>query len=143
MSELPTLRSRRPLTLRFNIPISKTHEFWDFLKAGKFVTTKCSKCGLVTFPPQSDCPGCMGGEFEWTDLGHDATLVTCTQVMMTPASFSAEGSYAVAIGELREGVRVLAWLEGVKAEDAAQGMKLRVEARTNSDGNPYYVFVRA
>ncbi|MDG6987627.1 MAG: Zn-ribbon domain-containing OB-fold protein [Nitrososphaerota archaeon] len=143
MSELPTLRSRRSLTLRFNIPISRTHEFWDSLKAGKFVTTKCSKCGLVTFPPQSDCPGCMGSEFEWTDLGHDATLVTYTQVVMTPPSFSADGSYAVAIAEFRGGVRVLAWLEGVKAEDAAPGMKLRVEARTSADGNPYYVFVRA
>lgn len=141
MSEAPTLRSRRPLTLRFDIPISKTHEFWDSLRAGKFVTTKCSKCGNVSFPPQSDCSRCMGSEFHWVDLGQDATLVTYTQVLTVPASFLAEGSYTVAIAEFRGGVKVLAWLEGVTAEDATPGMKLRVEARTRSDGSPYYVFV--
>ncbi|MCL4356160.1 MAG: Zn-ribbon domain-containing OB-fold protein [Nitrososphaerota archaeon] len=143
MSEAPALHSRRPLTLRFDIPISRTHEFWDSLRAGKFVTTKCTKCGNVTFPPQSDCPRCMGSEFEWVDLGQDATLVTYTQVMTAPASFSAEGSYTVAIAGFRGGVRALAWLEGVKAEDARSGMKLRVEARSRPDGSPYYVFVRA
>jgi uncharacterized OB-fold protein len=143
MSEAPALHSRRPLTLRFNIPISRTREFWDSLRAGKFVTTKCTSCGRVTFPPQSDCPECMGSGFEWVDLGRDATLVTFTQVMVAPASFSADGSYTIAVAELEGGVRALAWLEGVRAEDASPGMKLRVETRASSDGSPYYVFVRA
>jgi uncharacterized OB-fold protein len=85
----------------------------------------------------------MGSEFHWVDLGQGATLVTYTQVMTVPASFSAEGSYTVAIAEFRGGVKVLAWLEGVRAEDATPGMKLKVEARTRSDGSPYYVFVPA
>ncbi|MDG6913756.1 MAG: Zn-ribbon domain-containing OB-fold protein [Nitrososphaerota archaeon] len=143
MSEAPALHSRRPLTLRFNIPISRTREFWDSLRGGKFVTTKCTSCGKVTFPPQSDCPECMGSGFDWVDLGRDATLVTFTQAMVTPASFSAEGSYTIAIAELGGGIRVLAWLEGVRAEDASPGMKLRVEARVSADGSPYYVFVKA
>lgn len=143
MSDPPVLHSRRPLTLRFDIPISRTHEFWDSLRDGKFVTTKCSKCGLVTFPPQSDCPRCMGAEFEWIDLGRDVTLVTFTRVMVTPGSFSAEGTYTIAIAEFGGGIKALAWLEGVRAEDASPGMKLRVEARIRPDGSPYYVFVPA
>ena len=65
MTSEPALHSRRSLTLRFDIPISKTREFWDSLRAGRFVTTKCSSCGTVSFPPQADCPKCMGGEFTW------------------------------------------------------------------------------
>jgi len=137
------LHSRRALTLRFDIPISRTHEFWDALKQGRFITTKCSKCGNVSFPPQADCPKCMSGEFEWVDLGREATLVTFTYVQITPASFADSDPYIIAIGELAEGLKVLAWLEGVSPEAAKPGMKMRVEARTSKEGNPYYVFVAA
>ena len=143
MSEPPTLRSRRALTLRFDIPIAKTKEFWDSLKEGRFVTSWCSKCGNVTFPPQADCPRCMGNEFTWVDLGRDATLVTFTRVQVTPASFEGSGPYIVAIGELPGGLKVLAWLEGVEKDEARPGLKMRIEPRTSKEGNPYYVFVRA
>ena len=138
----PALHSRRALTLRFDIPISKTHEFWTALKEGRFVTTKCSKCGNVSFPPQADCPKCMGGDFVWVDLGREASLVTYTRVQITPASFAGSDPYVIAIGEVADGLKVLAWLEGA-GPDLKPGMKLRLEARTGGEGNPYYVFVPA
>lgn len=131
------------MTLRFNIPISRTKVFWDSLKAGRFVTTKCTKCGNVSFPPQADCPRCMGSEFSWVDVGRDATLVTFTHVLMTPASFSENEPYVIAIGEFSGGLKVLAWLEGVDPRNAKPGMKLRIEPRASKEGNPYYVFVSA
>jgi len=137
------LHSRRSLTLRFDIPISKTHEFWDALKQGRFVTTKCSKCGNLSFPPQADCPKCMSNEFTWVELEREATLVTFTYVQITPASFADSDPYIIAIGELTGGLKVLAWLEGVSPEKAKPGMKMRVEARTSKQGNSYYVFVPA
>lgn len=143
MEEAPVLHSRRTLTLRFDIPISKTREFWDSLKRGKFVTTKCSKCGNVSFPPQADCPRCMNSTFDWVEIGPEATLVTFTHVQITPASFAASDPYTIAIGEFPGGLKVLAWLEGVQPKDAKPGMRLRVEARTSAEGNPYYVFVTA
>jgi uncharacterized protein len=140
MSEPPTLHSRRALTLRFDIPIAKTSEFWESLKKGKFVTTKCAKCGTVSFPPQADCPKCLGGEFTWVQLDEEATLLTFTHVQMTPASFAGEKPYTIAIGEFSGGVRVLAWLERAARENVKPGMKLRIEARMAGE-NPYYVFV--
>jgi uncharacterized protein len=143
MEETPQLRSRRTLSLRFDIPISKTHEFWDSLRKGKFITTKCSSCGNVSFPPQSDCPRCMGSKFEWVDLGREATLVTFTHVQVTPASFAGKGPYTIAIAEMKGGLKVLAWLEGAKPDDTKPGMRLKVEARDGEEMNPYYVFVPA
>ena len=143
MPEEPILRSRRSLTLRFDIPEGRAHEFWDALKQGRFVTTKCGRCGNVSFPPQADCPKCMASEFTWVDLGGEATLVTFTQVQITPASFVENDPYVIAIGEMKGGVKVLAWLEGVDPEKAKPGMKLRAEPRTAAGGNPYYVFVPA
>jgi len=141
MDEPPVLHSRRSLTLRFDIPVSKTHEFWDALRDGRFVTTKCSKCGNVSFPPQADCPKCMNNGFVLVDVGREATLLTFTQVKVTPASFAASEPYIIAIGEFPGSLKVLAWLEGMDPKNAKLGMKLRVEARTSKEGNPYYVFV--
>ncbi len=143
MNEEPVLHSRRTLSLRFDIPISKTREFWDALKQGRFVTTKCSKCGNVSFPPQADCPKCMGSECTWVELPREATLVTFTYVQITPVSFADKDPYIIAIGELSGGLKVLAWLEGISPEKAKPGMKMRVEARTSKEGSPYYVFVPA
>ncbi len=143
MQEEPTLHSRRSLTLRFDIPISRTREFWGSLKEGRFVTTKCTVCGNVSFPPQADCPKCMSDQFEWVDLGRDAKLVTYTYVQITPASFVENEPYIIAIGQLPNGLKVLAWLEGTTIEKARPGMKLRIEARRPSEANPYYVFVPA
>ena len=123
------------------MPVSKTKEFWDSLKSGKLVTTKCSKCGNITFPPQADCPKCMSGDFTWVELGREGKLVTFTHVHTAPASFAGSEPYTIAIGELKGGLKVLAWLEGVGPDRAKPGMSLRIEARTSAEGNPYYVFV--
>lgn len=141
METAPFLHSRRSITLRFDIPISKTHEFWDNLREGRLVTSKCTNCGRVSFPPQSDCPNCMGSQFEWVDLGTEATLETYTLVQITPASFVENDPYIIAIGKLANGVKVLAWLEGVPLEKAKVGMKLRIEPRKSKEDSPYYVFV--
>lgn len=141
MADEPTLHSRRTLTLRFDIPIGKTHQFWDALEQGRFVTTKCKVCGNISFPPQADCPNCMSGELEWVDLGTEAKLVTYTYVQITPASFLSSDPYIIAIGELSNGLKVLAWLEGLPIQQAKPGMNLRLEARESQEGNPYYVFV--
>jgi len=141
LEEGQTLHSRRALTLRFEIPIARTHEFWDALKKGRLLTTKCTRCGNLTFPPQADCPRCMSSEFEWVDLGREAKLLTYTYVQVTPASFVNNDPYIIAIAELANGLKVLAWLEGLRVEEVKPNMKLKIEARASSEGNPYYVFV--
>jgi uncharacterized protein len=142
-SEPSTLHSRRTLNLRYNIPISKTHQFWDSLRQGKFVTTKCKDCGEVSFPPQNDCPRCMSSNAEWVDLGTEAELVTFTYVQITPTSFVDDDPYHVGVGRLAQGLKVLAWIEGAQTEELNPGMRIRLEARTSSGGSPYYVFVLA
>ncbi len=138
-----TLRSKRSLNLRFNIPISKTSRFWDSLSDGKLVTTKCGHCGKTSFPPQADCPNCMSGNVEWVDLGTEAELLTFTHVQITPTSFVDHDPYLVAIAKLKGGPNILAWVEGGDPTKLKPGDKLRVESRKDAEGSPYYVFVTA
>jgi uncharacterized OB-fold protein len=134
------LRSKRTLTLRFDIPISKTSQFWDALEKGRFTTTRCADCGRLSFPPQADCPGCMGANHVWVELGSEAELITFTYVQITPTSFVDHDPYVVAIGRLKEGVNVLAWVEGSDPAKLRPGDRLRIETRKDKEGTPYYVF---
>jgi hypothetical protein len=67
--------------------------------------------------------------------------VTFTQVFVKPASFSKEPSYIVAIARLKEGVKALAWLTGIKREDVKVGMKVKLVAKVTSDGRATYEFI--
>jgi len=137
---LPTLKSR-PLSLTYEIPISKTHKFWNGIKEGKIYTTKCKKCGRLFFPPVADCPTCLSSDVEWVELSNEAEIETFTHVSVLPATFQKYEPYTIAIGRLREGVRVLAWLKGVKLEETKVGMRVKLVPKVSSEGTLTYEFL--
>jgi uncharacterized OB-fold protein len=143
MSKAPSLKSNRPLTIIYNLPISKTAKFWDQLKEGKIFGTTCKNCGKLHFPPVADCGNCGSSEVEWTQLRGEGQIVTFTEVIVKPASFSKEPSYIVAVAELIEGVKVLAWLKGIDKEKITIGMKVKLEAKVVSNKKFAYEFVPA
>jgi uncharacterized OB-fold protein len=136
----PTLRSR-PLTLIYEIPISKTLKFWNGIKEGKIFTTKCKKCGKLFFPPVADCPTCLSSDPEWVELSNDAEIETFTQVLVLPATFQKYEPYIIGIARLKEGVRVLAWLKDAKIEDVKVGMKVKLAPKVSSEGMLTYEFL--
>jgi uncharacterized OB-fold protein len=138
---MPTLRSRT-LALTQEIPISKTLRFWEGLKEGKVYATKCKECGEIQFPPVADCYKCPSSQVEWIELGADAEIETFTHIVIRPTSFQHHKPYTVAIGRMKEGVRVLAWLTGFKFSEVRIGMKVKLIAKTSEDGNPTYEFIR-
>jgi uncharacterized OB-fold protein len=83
----------------------------------------------------------MSDQLEWISPGNEVELVTYTYVQITPASFVDTNPYIIGIGKLPNGPKVLAWIEGIGLEKLAPGAKLRLEARTSPEGNPYIVFV--
>lgn len=137
---MPAIKSR-PITIVEEIPISKTLKFWEGLKQGKIQATKCCKCGRLYFPPAADCPDCLCSEMQWVELSSEAEIETFTHVVIRPTSFCAYKPYTVAIGRLKEGVKVLAWLTGFKLSQIRIGMKVRLVAKISQEGEPTYEFV--
>lgn len=137
----PTIKSARPITLVHEMPISKVAKFWEGLKQGELLTTRCRKCGGINFPPAGDCANCLSSDMEWIKLSGKARLETYTEIVIPPASFAKYGQYLVAIGKLEEGVKVLAWLTGVKREDVKAGMSLKLKAKVTPEGRAIYEFV--
>lgn len=141
-ASMPSLSSR-PLKLVYNVYIMRIEKFWQGLKEGKIYTTKCKSCGELRFPPTADCPKCYSSDVEWVELSRDAELETFTHVVVKPSSFSDVPPYTVAVGRLKEGVKVLAWLVDADPADIKVGMEMKLAVRESPEGEPFYVFVPA
>ena len=141
MDKQLTLKSARTLHITYNLPISRTSKFWQGLKEGKIYATKCRKCGRLHFPPVADCGDCGSSNVKWMELNGEGEIETFTQVVVKPASFSNEADYIVAIAQLKEGVKALAWLTGVEREDVQVGMKVRLVPKITSMGKVSYQFI--
>ena len=137
---MPTFKSK-PITLIYDIPNSKTLQFWDGLKEGKVYATKCKKCGKATFPPVSDCSDCLSSEMEWFELKGEAEIEAFTHIIIRPSSFQQEKPYTVVIGRLNDGIKILTWLKGSKLSAVRVGMKAKLVVKPNSEGEPIYMFV--
>ena len=140
----PLYFSSRELPLRFLIPVLKVKPFFDGLREGKVLATKCRKCGMKYFPPRGDCSNCRGADMEYFPLSTDAVLTAFTLIEVKPYSFSRYDNYAVAVGRLPEGLNVVAWLTGCEFGDMKVGMKLKLRvAKREVDGVYAYSFVPA
>ncbi len=53
--------------------------FYDYLKEGRFTTTKCANCGAEPFPPRVMCPECYGVDMEWVDWPTVGTVIDVTE----------------------------------------------------------------
>jgi uncharacterized protein len=59
--------------------LNRLYPFYDNLKQGRWTTTKCKKCGHVSYPPGVACPNCWSDELEWIDLPKTAKVVALTE----------------------------------------------------------------
>lgn len=67
---------------------NQIHPFYEFLKEGRFTTTKCKDCGSEPFPPRVLCPDCYSTDMEWIDWPTTGTVIEVTEeVVGVPLGF--------------------------------------------------------
>ncbi len=130
----------RTLELKYQMPAKRIEKFFKGLEEGEIFATKCNKCGEMYFPPQADCPKCRASDMSWEEISGNAVLETFTIIESTPASFQKYGKYAVAVGKMENGLRVLSWLETDDISKIKVGMKMTLITKRNDEGNLMYVF---
>jgi uncharacterized OB-fold protein len=112
------------------VPYSKVQDFAVHLKDGRLMGTHCKGCGQVSFPPRADCPECMSGEFEFREWSGKGKIYTFTRIDAAPTGFEDEVPYTVAVVDLDEGGRLLAWIgETIAESDTRIGMDVQVVPR--------------
>ncbi len=130
----------RELRIRYMISIENIKPFFEGLREGKLMGTKCKKCGEVYFPPQRDCNKCLESDMEWIELSKEGTLETLTVIFVRPPSFGEYDPYTVAIAKLDDGPRILAWLKG-DPKQVRPGQRVRVEVSRRKEGYLMYELV--
>lgn len=67
---------------------NQVHPFYEYLREGRFTTTKCVDCGAEPFPPRIMCPECYSTNMEWIDWPTTGTVIDVTEeVVGVPLGF--------------------------------------------------------
>lgn len=112
------------------VPYSKVSAFAVHLKDGRLMGSRCTACGYTTFPPRADCPECMSDDFSFHEYSGRGRLYSHTRIDAAPAGFEDLGAYTIAVVDLEEGGRLLAWLgDSLPAESIVMDMPVQVVPR--------------
>lgn len=121
---------------------AKVVPFIEYLAQGKFMTTKCKKCGEKFFPPRSDCPICLSSDIEWFEINSKGKLLTFTEVSYGPLGFENDAPYTIGIVEFKEGVRILSRVsKKIDPKTLKVGLELRVTPIKLGDDKVSYEFI--
>lgn len=111
-------------------PHTKVDGFAAHLRAGRLMGSTCRACGHLSFPPRADCPACLHGEFSFTELSGQGTLMTYTTIAAAPAGFEDEAPFTLGVVDLKESGRLLAGFgETINSAEIAIDMPLQVVPR--------------
>lgn len=127
-SHLPLYISLREFPLRYQLGVSRIQRFFEGLKEGKIYITQCNICGNRFFPPRADCPKCLNPNLNWIQLDPEGELLTYTVIYVKPQSFAHYKDYVVGIAQLKEGIRVLAWVNIDDPKKIKPNMKVHLTA---------------
>lgn len=105
-------------------------EFWSGVERGELVLPVCDACGRWIYYPRALCPSCGGGELTQRTASGAGSVYSFTVARRAPHPALADAvPYIVALIDLAEGARMLAWLVDCAPESAAIGMAVQFEVR--------------
>lgn len=120
--------------------ITKTNDFIDYLENGKVMATKCKDCGLVFFPPRSDCYQCLTSNMDWYEVSGSGKLVTYSKLEYAPIGFQDDVPYRIALldyGDYKVFGRIAS---DVPEEEIKIGMELKTAVNHLPNGQLNFVF---
>ena len=123
--------------------ITKTNDFIDFLESGAVNGTRCKTCGLVFFPPRSDCYQCLSDNMEWFEVSGTGKLVTFSKLEYAPIGFQDDVPYCIALLDYGD-YKVFGRIDReLPDEEITVGMDMKTAANTLPNGQLNFVFQKA
>lgn len=123
--------------------ITKTNDFIGYLESGTVNGTRCKTCGLVFFPPRSDCYQCLSDNMEWFEVSGTGKLITYSKLEYAPIGFQEDVPYCIALLDYGD-YKVFGRIDrNLPDEEIAVGMEMETAANTLPNGQLNYVFRKA
>ncbi|QXZ10366.1 OB-fold domain-containing protein [Comamonas sp. Y33R10-2] len=106
-------------------PTEISAPYWEGLKAHEVRIQQCDR-GHSLFFPRTHCPTCGSRSLKWSVVSGEGTLYSFTIARIpTMPDFTDEMPQALAVVELKEGVRINTTMVGVDPEALKIGMEVR------------------
>ena len=118
----------------------ETKPFWDAAKNGKLLIQYCKDTGKPQFFPRPVSLANGKRNLEWREASGRGTVYSYTNTFSAWPGHEDRVPYMVALVELEEGVRILANLLNVKAEDVKIGMPVKLYWEKLSEDINYPAF---
>jgi hypothetical protein len=106
-----------PLAMDFCSPqteeFTRISRFFDELKKGRLMTTRCKACGALNWPPRVVCPDCVSDRLEWVELPRTGRLWAFTELCVgAPLGMEEDLPFSIGIVQLdKVGLRILSRIE--------------------------------
>lgn len=122
-------------------PTELTTPFWEATRDRRLVLPWCRSCERPHWYPRWVCPHCGSVDLDWRpSAGRGRVYALSVQHRPGWPGLAEHVPYPVVIVELEEGVRMLANLVGVVADEAEIGVEVVVAWEELSDGRQLPVF---
>ena len=120
--------------------ITKTNDFISYLENGTVNGTRCNVCGLVFFPPRSDCYQCLSQNMQWFEVSGTGKLITYSKLEYAPIGFQEDIPYCIALLDF-EHYKVFGRIDrDLSDEEIKVGMQMKTAVNTLPNGQLNYVF---
>lgn len=87
-------------------------QFIHALRRGELEGTQCTKCNILYFPPRAYCKECLSAEnIKKAIFSGEGKILSFSEVHVPPAGFERFAPYTVCLVDLKEGGRLVAWIE--------------------------------
>ena len=114
--------------------------FWEALRQGRFITTRCGKCAAISFPPRMLCPACFSDQREWVELSGRGVIYAFTRNRIVARAFIKEAPFVTAMVDLEEGPRILTRIENAAYEELKIGQAVKIGFKALTEEIPFYYF---
>jgi uncharacterized OB-fold protein len=119
---------------------AKTAPFWEAANEGKLLLQYCKDSGKYQWFPRAGSVHNGKRNIEWREASGRGTVYSYTVSVAAWPGHEDRVPYTCAYVELEEGVRILANLFNVKAEDVKTGMPVKLMFERLSDKFNYPAF---
>jgi uncharacterized protein len=116
--------------------VKPDREFAAFLAEGRFMIQRSRSSGRFVFYPRVAEPKTGARDLEWVEASGGGTVYAVTVVRNRPP----DADHNVALVDLDEGPRIMSRIDGLPADQARIGLKVKARI-VNEDGAQFIVFV--
>ena len=110
----------------YSIGVAGSRFFTELRDNGKFVATKCKKCGYVMVPPRIFCEECFTDDVEWVEVSDSGVIQTFAVSYMSTGGKRLKEPWMLAIVKLdKSDGGLFVCLDEVKSDDVKIGMRVK------------------